>query len=214
MNEPCKVFRHKTNKKLVIEVYPDFDGDSPRNWDNICKIVCFHRHYNIGDKHDYNQNDYNSWEELKQAIMKLEKVVAIAPIFLYDHGSIHIKVGSFQGMLPQGHAEFDSGQIGFIYVTMKSLEEFGFKKRTKKAIAKAEEWIKIEMETYSQYIEGDVYGFQKKEDGEETDSCWGFYGSDFDENGLFESAGVKFEDFEEVNFTVIHCSHNEIEIED
>lgn len=37
--------------KVIIRT--DIDPDSPRNWDNLGKIVAFHRRYTIGDTHNY-----------------------------------------------------------------------------------------------------------------------------------------------------------------
>jgi hypothetical protein len=55
----------------------------------------------------------------------------------------------------------------------------------------AEKCLLAEVMTYDQYLTGDVYGFIVEErdedddsDWEETDSCWGFYGSDVRENGM------------------------------
>lgn len=43
--------------------------------------------------------------------------------------------------------------------------------------AKARECLEAEVKIYNQYLEGDVYGFIiKTEDGDQVDSCWGFYG--------------------------------------
>jgi hypothetical protein len=45
---------------------------------------------------------------------------------------------------------------------------------------RSEVLLKGEVETYDQYLRGDVYGYRvfKVENGEEEelDSCWGFYG--------------------------------------
>jgi len=199
--DAVNVYR-KGNK--VLKIYNDDDASDPRGDSNICKMVCFHRNYNLGDKHNYKQSDYNSWEELKKAIIKAEKVVTIAPLYLYDHSGLYIKVGSFQGTLPQGHAEFDTMCVGFIYVTLDTLtEEFDIKRRGKKATEKAEYWINVEMKTYSAYVEGSVYGFkllevdEKGEEVEELDSCWGFYGYDIEENGILDNAGITKEEWKE-----------------
>lgn len=40
--------------------------------------------------------------------------VAILPLYLYDHGGITMSTGSFVGRAP--HADWDSGQVGFIYL--------------------------------------------------------------------------------------------------
>jgi hypothetical protein len=98
-----------------------------------------------------------------------------------------VKIGSFQGLLPQGHAEFDSGQIGFIFVSKeKARKEYG--KLTKAALVKVEKYLAGEVEVYDQYLSGDVYWFKKvDENGEVLDSCGGFYGYDIEKNGMRES---------------------------
>ena len=52
-----------------IELYQS-EGDS-RDWDNYTKLICFHGRYNLGDKHEYNHNNYDGWDEMEQAILKI-----------------------------------------------------------------------------------------------------------------------------------------------
>jgi hypothetical protein len=58
------------NDKMIaeVEVTQDTDPESPREWSNMTTMVCFHRKYNLGDKHNYSKDDYNSWQELAEAI--------------------------------------------------------------------------------------------------------------------------------------------------
>jgi hypothetical protein len=62
------------------------------------------------------------------------------------------------------------------------LLEYGGKIVTKKLKDRVTEYLKNEVETYDQFLTGDVYGYRvfKVENGEEEelDSCWGFYGED------------------------------------
>jgi hypothetical protein len=52
---------------------------------------------------------------------------------------------------------------------------------------KIESIIEAEVQTYTQYVEGEVYGFQIiDEDNEVIDSCYGFYGTDFATNGMLD----------------------------
>ncbi len=43
----------KTIGKYLIEILNDEDPENPREWDNLGTMVCFHRHYNLGDKHNF-----------------------------------------------------------------------------------------------------------------------------------------------------------------
>jgi hypothetical protein len=48
-------------------------------------------------------------------------------------------------------------------------------------------YLTNEVETYDQYISGDVYQFEiLDENGEQEDSCCGFYGSDITKNGILD----------------------------
>jgi hypothetical protein len=64
--------------------------------------------------------------------------------------------------------------------------EFGWKKLTQGRIQMIQTCLKGEVEVYDQYLTGDVWGFEVVEDGEVTDSCWGFFGSDPLTNGIFD----------------------------
>lgn len=166
-------------KGCAIKVYNDDDVEDPRNWDNIGVMVCFHRRYTLGDKDQgIRHEDFSSWQELADYLKKERKAKIIFPLYLYDHSGLSMKIGSFQGYLPQGHAEFDSGQVGFIYATAEKIrEEYG---KGPKAYAKAKKYLYGEVETYDQYLRGDVYGYiAEGPNGEKIDSCWGFYGYDY-----------------------------------
>jgi hypothetical protein len=171
----------KTIKMNRLKVLHDSSADSPRNWDNLGKMICFHRGYDLGDKHNYNADDYNSWGEMEKAIIKEENPAVILPLYMYDHSGISISTSPFG-------CRWDSGQIGFVLVSKKqALEEFGGVRVSSKKKVKIESIIEAEVETYTQYVEGEVYGFQiVDEDNEVIDSCYGFYGTDFATNGMLD----------------------------
>ena len=63
---------------------------------------------------------------------------------------------------------------GFAYVTRERCEELGVK------LKDAEEQMKIEIQEYERWAEGDCYGYViLGEDGDIIDSCWGFIGSEY-----------------------------------
>jgi hypothetical protein len=67
------------------------------------------------------------------------------------------------------------------------LEEYGGVRVSSKKKVKIESIIEAEVQTYTQYVEGEVYGFQiVDEDGDIVDSCYGFYGTDFATNGMLD----------------------------
>ncbi|WP_342758904.1 hypothetical protein [Kineothrix sedimenti] len=98
----------------------------------------------------------------------------ILPLNLYDHSMLSMSVSSFIGRAQ--HAEWDSGQVGWIYATPEDMEkEYG--SLTPESREKANALLKSEVECYDYYLSGQCYGFRLYENGEETDSCWGFLGS-------------------------------------
>jgi hypothetical protein len=164
-------------KGYTIEITPDENPESPREWENLGTMVCFHKRYDLGDKHEFKSNDYNNWKEVAKGIEEKVGKAIILPLYLYDHSGLRMKIGSFQGLLPQGHAEFDSGQVGYIYCTHeKACRDFGKKRMSKSLMSKVAENLEIEVKTYDMYLAGGVVGYVvKNPKGEVTDSCWSYY---------------------------------------
>jgi hypothetical protein len=147
--------------------------------------VCWHRRYGLGDQHDFSSPDDFNKDSKDYAI--------VLPLYLYDHSGITISTTPFS-------CRWDSGQVGWIYATKESVRKtYGVKGITAKVRERARQCLLAEVEEYDKYIRGDVYGFvlEKREHCEECDhvewehedSCWGFYGTDWDSNGLLEHIG-------------------------
>ena len=173
-----------TEKRIsnyLIEVIQDESPESPREWDNLGTMICFHPRYNLGDKHDYSRINYNSFEEERKDIKKKENACVMLPLYLYDHSGITMKTSPFG-------CGFDSGQVGWIVVSKEQVrKEYNVKRINKELIEKVTKVLEGEVETYDQYLTGDVYGYRISkvtecelghEHKEEVDSCWGFYGED------------------------------------
>jgi hypothetical protein len=164
-----------TLKNHKIKIIQDNDPTSPREDDNLGIMVCFHGRYNLGDNHDYNKNNYDSWNELEKAIEKNEKPLAILPLYLYDHSGITISTAPFG-------CRWDSGQVGFIFTTREKVSELmgaNVTRNSKKLREKLEKQLIGEVETYDQYLTGDIYGYEIYDEEENlVDSCWGYYGQE------------------------------------
>ena len=169
-------------KKFELEVVQDTDPESPRTWDNLGTMVCFHNRYELGDKTDYRTEDYGSWEELKEGIIKNEGEVVILPLYLYDHSGITISTSPFG-------CNFDSGQIGWVFVDEKQLKLMcGDNDYTDEKLS---EIIDSDVKTYDQYITGEVYRYTIYEIetcslGHEhknyVEGCGGYFGEEECEN--------------------------------
>ena len=177
---------YKLTNNKTLEVTQDEYASSPREDDNLSKMICFHGRYNLGDKHDYKHQDYSGWVEMEKAIIKNESPAIILPLYLYDHSGITISTSPFS-------CRWDSGQIGFIFVSKEKLrKEYSVKRITKEIIDRATKVLLAEVETYDLYLRGEVYGYTLlNENGEIEDSCFGFIGSDIETNGILDNIGEK-----------------------
>ena len=159
-------------KGYTISIHIDEPPQNPRTeWDNFGKMVCFHRVYDLGDKHNLNKDQFSSWNELKEYLIKEEKAAVILPLYLYDHSGITMNTTPFS-------CPWDSGQVGFIYATREEIqEEYNITNITQKIHKKVADLLTSEVKTYDQYLTGEVYGYEITDSEEEfIDSCWGFFG--------------------------------------
>ena len=161
-------------KGHTIKIEQDRDPINPREDDNVGTMVIFGKYKYIGDKHDY-----RSPEALQEFFDENKDSVVYLPIYLYDHSGITISTSPFS-------CRWDSGQVGFIYATKaKVIEEYGAFSREAQEQAKGR--LDGEVETCDTYIKGEVYDYTI--DGELCDdSCGGFHGFDWEDNGLLEYA--------------------------
>lgn len=177
MHDPVHV---ETYKGHVIKIYHDPDPESPREWSNLGTLICWHRRYRLGDSHRFDspkaflrdragvsdQSDL-SMDQLRE---RADRKAVLLPVFLYDHSGLAMNTIGF-------HCPWDSGQVGYVYVTLDSVrEEFGVKRVTKAMREKAAEILCGEIVSYDAYLGGRVYGYVIEQDGEEVDACWGFVG--------------------------------------
>lgn len=170
----------------TLEIQHDTDPMNPRTeWDNLGTIAYKHRNYTLGeeeigepiewleDKLGLEQKYEYSNDRLAELEERFYKKFIALPIYLYDHSGQSISTSPFG-------CRWDSGKVGYIYVDKKTvLKEYGGKIVTAKLKKRVLGYLKGEVETYNQYIQGDVYGYRVVDDeGEVVDSCWGFYGED------------------------------------
>jgi len=169
-------FKLKGNRILRIE--QDENPESPREWDNLGTMVCFHGNYNLGDK-----SDFENAEQLENFIENENTLIVILPIYLYDHSGISISTNTDYPF----NCNWDSGKVGYIYVTKKQvMKEYDVKTITKKTLEKVKAVLLSEIKVYDQYVRGEVYGYTifKNVKCDSCDhvkeaienSCWGFYG--------------------------------------
>jgi hypothetical protein len=176
------------NEKYKLEIFDDLNPCSPREFDNLGTMVCFHRRYNLGDETELKSSDFSSWEELESYLYKEENALIAIPVFMYDHSGLWINTTGFS-------CPWDSGQVGYIYVSKEKVRrEYSCKRISKKLKNMIREMLCSEVDLYNDYLCGNVYGFTltDKENAEEIDSSCGFYGTDYVENGIFDYVSSYF----------------------
>lgn len=159
--------------RLVIRY--DDDAQSPREWDNLGYFITVDSRHHSPDRNEDMLSIVRDTGETASSCddhMRLikrectarlgEKVVAIYPVTKYEHSAVTYSLGSKHG--------FDHSNNGFYIVTDKTQKVCGTDKK------RFEECIKGELETYNQWINGEVFRFTLyDENGELEDSCSGFY---------------------------------------
>ena len=223
--------KDKEENEYTLEVIQDEYPNDPRNWSNVCTMVCWHRHYKLGDDHNFespdefmqhlyldvigkhwcDEHESDDWHDIYEELQKTD-LVLIKQINLYDHSGITVSTSS---RYPYND-RWDSCCVGFIYVTKKTIFKECGSITEKNWKDRADKYLEGEVETYDQYLRGDVYGYaltkktiyQEKcphcgevireyEDEEEVDSCWGFYGDCLEENGILDEIGSDLQFVEE-----------------
>lgn len=169
---------------IRIRVVREDQPESPRHDSNLAVMCCWHRRQRFGDPHEY-ADPAAAMDDIPEASETL-------PLFLYDHSGQTMNTTGFS-------CPWDSGQVGFIYMTHKRfIEETGYATDEEKKTGilgaaskeKCQDMMRGEVATYDRFLQGDIYGYIIEQcvpgDWETIDSCWGFYGTDFD-NGMAES---------------------------
>lgn len=215
--------KDKEGIKYTLEVKTSYHAESPREWSNLCTMICWHSRYSLGDEHSFSdplvfmldlykevmgeswfdKHKSDDWSDILQALQD-SNLIHIKVIHLYDHSGLTV---STSNAYPYND-RWDSSTVGFIYVTKQKLFEECIGMVEEDWKERADKYIENEMETYDQYLRGDVYGFtltktvvkQEKcphcgevvreyEVDEVDDSCWGFYGDCLEDNGILDNLG-------------------------
>lgn len=159
-------------KSEGITLYVDIDDDPihPRkDCDNLGKMICWHRRYDLGDK-----NPYDSPQDFKEDTELQNDIFTKLNVFLLDHSGLWISATPFTAVDPQG---WDSGQVGYIYATKTDvLREYG--NLSYETQLQVNQTLIGEIENYNNYLTGNYFYFMiEDEEGEVVDTCGSFTGN-------------------------------------
>lgn len=135
----------------TVEVLPDEDAESPREWDNVGRFAGLTPWLFNDDAGDYRAVRSDAGEP----------ILAI-PIYVLDGPYTIVRPTTWD------HAD------GFYYAPLSKIaaERFDGPQALRACLLG-------EVDTLNQYLAGDVYGYVVTDSGGEVvDSCWGFYGED------------------------------------
>lgn len=173
-----KQFEHKGK---TVKIYIDPDPESPAEWDNLGDIVYLSRaRYILG---------YRGVSREEMDAIRDRKDVIRLPVYAYVHSGSAITADPARINSYPFNCPWDGGQSGFVYVTLDAVrKEYGVKRITRKVRAQVVQVLIAEVETFSEYLQGEVYGYSvENPDGSDCDSCWGFYGLDYCEKSAREA---------------------------
>ena len=164
-------------KGYTINIDYDPSPESPREWDDLSTIYSNSRRYDF---------DGHSIEELIQEVGGniydnvipwdlIGKKYYYRKVWMYDHSGITVRTAEESPWGNMGYMAWDSGLAGVIVVDKKAAK----KEWDTDTKARAEKWLDGEIANLDTYVRGEIYGYEVlDEDGNEFDSCWGFYDLD------------------------------------
>lgn len=159
----------------VAKLYFDECPLNPRTeFDNLATIYYVSNRYLLGDKRT---------DEAEIDAITRDPNILWLPVQCYIHGGITMTAANRN---PYPDPAWDSGQSGIVAISKDTLrEEYHVKHVSPRIRRQAYEIMRNEVDEFAAYLEGDVYGVvveqlanEDDDEGEETDSCWGFYGLD------------------------------------
>lgn len=162
---------------FTIKIAQDTDAQNPlEDFDMFGTFYHWHRRGFVGTDMSRKQ------EEMQELIDRTRNAGGIIiPVFLYEHSGQTISAVPFS-------CPWDSGTVGVWIATPEEIRK-EYDAIDDAAQAKATELIKSQIKTVDDYLTGNIYGFMIEDaEGNDVDSCWGFYGDYNAEGGALAEA--------------------------
>ena len=152
--------------KVTIE--PDEDVESPSEYQDKHAFITAtsNRYFEVEGPHG------ETASTIGENLAEWEKTHHVYKLNALIHSGVYLSIVSD---LKEYYMGFDSGQIGFLLITRDVSE-----------VPHPDKYAEGMVETWNQYLSGDVWGYIIEDgEGNEIDSCWGLYGSDYAEKEAF-----------------------------
>jgi hypothetical protein len=157
---------------LNINVEPDDCPDNPRGWDNAGTLVLFDTplsRHEFGDPHEF--RDWWHLAEWWQAMSVIGGVLLI----VWDAGDGTVGCGEWDHPEAFDGFRYHNHYLGVIYMTVEQMRKEQMRDRGHAASV-----LRGEVEAFSQWRSGDVWGFTiTDDDGTEYGHLWGCFGREY-----------------------------------
>ena len=166
--------QHNISPTLRVVVRQDEDAENPADFGMLGEVT-----YSSRARHTLGTKAVNL-DEHERIGREIEKGTLIGmPVFAYIHSGTVLLAAEANPF----HCQWDSGQSGWVYTEPgKACRWFGWKRVSKQRLENVLDVLKAEVQTLSQYLNGEVYRFEVQVFGEGrwnyVDSCGGYYGED------------------------------------
>lgn len=151
---------------ISVKIESDDSPFDPRkDHETYTTVVAWHRRSDIGDE-GFNYRDIadhmgESPDDLVQWLKDEHDAVCVLPLYLFEHGGQTISLKPFGD-------RWDSGQVGYVFVTQADLDTTG--------APTPEGLIEGDVAEYDAFLRGEVYGYIVADGEDDQESCWGFIG--------------------------------------
>ena len=194
---------HQTEeyKGHKIEICLDDEAESPRDWDNLGTIYSNNPRHNFDGKsvkdlvRECGKNPDN-YDTIPFSLFS--KKYIWAKVYAYEHSGMTVTVADSN---PYPDQRWDSYLLGVVAISKeKARKEYGWKRVTPQREKFVIGVMSREIETLDQYLTGEVYGYVVKDkDGNETDSCWGYFGDEGIKEAIAEAKDI-------IDYTMEHAA--------
>jgi len=174
--------RVDNDRRIRATIMYDPEPVSPREWNNLGTMVCFHKRYNLGDAPG-RKHGFETPSQFMKFLEENEDKILVLPLYLMDHSGLSISVDDTMFRMVDS-VGWDWGQVGWTYVTYEDIRKaYNVQRVTRKVLEKAKRVLIAEVEEYNKYLQGQVMGFIIQEHHhvkcwQTIDSCFGFYDID------------------------------------
>lgn len=167
MHEPYEEIDYKG---MSIKIYYDEDAESPMSWGNADFFLCADYRHLFVDKTPISADECRDVLNEGKAFLN---GYYIFPVSICDHSGIALSLATSRGW------DYTNGSA---FICVKRQKGWSWAK------SQAEKRAENLLDTWNEYLSGEVYGFVVEDEYEDhVDSCWGYYGNEGIEQAIAEA---------------------------